>query len=64
MQDTLGNEYYYALYVLMVALVNDAGLSSSDRFFHTLREIREISKDELSRLVKENKSKEGNGNEK
>lgn len=63
-QDTLGNEYYYALYVLMVALVNDAGLSSSDRFFHTLREIREISKDELSRLVKENKSKEGNGNEK
>lgn len=63
-QDTLGNEYYYTLYVLMVALVNGAGLSSSDRFFYTLREIKEISKDELSRLVKENKSKEENGNEK
>lgn len=63
-QDTLGNEYYYTLYVLMVALVNGVELSSSDRFFHTLREIKEISKDELSRLVKENKSKEENGNEK
>lgn len=63
-QDTLGNEYYYMLYVLKVALVNGVELSSSGRFFHTLREIKEISKDELSRLVKENKSKEGNGNEK
>ena len=63
-QDTLGNEYYYTLYVLLVGLPNGAGLSSSNRFFYTLREIREISKDELSRLVKENKSKEGNGNEK
>ena len=63
-QDTLGNEYYYTLYVLMDALVNGVGLSSSGRFLHTLREIKEISKDELSRLVKENKSKEGNGNEK
>lgn len=63
-QDTLGNEYYYMLNVLMVALVNGVVLSSSGRFFHTLREIKEISKDELSRLVKENKSKEGNGNEK
>lgn len=63
-QDTLGNEYYYTLYVLMVALVNGVELSSSDRPFHTLREIREISKDELSRLVKENKSKEENSNEK
>ena len=63
-QDTLGNEYYYTLYVLMDALVNGVGLSSSGRFFYTLREIKEISKDELSRLVKENKSKEGNGNEK
>lgn len=60
-QDTLGNEYYYTLYVLMVALPNGAGLSSSGRLFHTLREIRQTSKDELSRLVKENKSKEGNG---
>lgn len=63
-QDTLGNEYYYMLYVLMAALPNGAVLSSSGRLFYTLREIREISKDELSRLVKENKSKEGNGNEK
>ncbi len=63
-QDTLGNEYFYTLYVLKVALVNDVELSSSGRFSHTLREIREISKDELSRLVKENKSKEGNGDEK
>lgn len=46
-QDTLGNEYYYTLYVLMVALPNGAGLSSSGRFFYTLREIKEISKDEL-----------------
>lgn len=63
-QDTLENEYYYMLFVLKVALLNGAGLSSSGRFFYTLREIREISKDELSRLVKENKSKEENGNEK
>ena len=63
-QDTLGNEYYYTLYVLMDALVNGVELSSSGRFFHTLREIREISKDELSRLAKENKSKEVNRNEK
>lgn len=63
-QDTLGNEYYYTLCVLRGALVNGVELSSSGRFFYTLREIREISKDELSRLVKENKSKEGNGNEK
>lgn len=63
-QDTLGNEYYYMLYVLMAALPNGAVLSSSGRLFYTLREIREISKDELSRLIKENKSKEGNGNEK
>ena len=63
-QDTLGNEYYYTLCVLRGALVNGVELSSSGRFFHTLREIKEISKDELSRLVKENKSKEGNVNEK
>lgn len=63
-QDTLGNEYYYTLFVLKVALLNGAGLSSSGRFFHTLREIKEISKDEFSRLVKENKSRKENGNEK
>lgn len=61
-EDTLGNEYYYTLYVLIVALVNGAGLSSSGRFFHTLREIGEVSKGELSRLVRESKKQEDKGN--
>lgn len=53
-EDNLGNEYYYTLEVLLTGLLpNGTGVSSSQKPFHTLREIKEISKDELSKLIKE-----------
>ena len=62
-EDTLGNEYYYSLKVLSLGLLpNGKAISSSNRFFHTLREIKEISKDELSKSIKESKPQEENGN--
>lgn len=55
-EDNLGNEYYYALKVLSMGLLpNGTNVSTSKKAFHTLREIREISKDELPKLIKKSK---------
>lgn len=61
-EDILGNEYYYLLKVLRVAFPNNAKISSSNRFFHTLREIKEISKEELLKTIKDSKRQEEKDN--
>ncbi|HBN00208.1 MAG TPA: hypothetical protein DD384_03100 [Firmicutes bacterium] len=58
-EDTLGNEYYYNLKVVSLgSLPNCSGTSTSNRALHTLREIKEISKEELLKSIKESKQQE------
>ena len=45
-EDILGNTYYYHLLVLYIG---------TDRLFHTIREIKNISKEEMEKIMKEAK---------
>lgn len=59
-KDSLGNEYLYLLKVLMVTPTNGigGGFTHSNKIFHTLREIEEISIDGLDKLIKNKQIKE------
>ncbi len=62
-EDTLGNEYYYNLKVVFLgSLPNCPGISTSNRVLHTLREIKEISKEELLKSIKDSKQREEKSN--
>lgn len=62
-EDMLGNEYYYNLKVVSLgSLPNCPGTSTSNRALHTLREIKEISKEELLKSIKESKQQEEKSN--
>lgn len=62
-EDTLGNEYYYNLKVVFLgSLPNCPGTSTCNQALHTLREIKEISKEELLKSIKENKQQEEKSN--
>ena len=62
-EDMLGNEYYYNLKVVSLgSLPNCPGTSTSNRALHTLREIKEISKEELLKSIKESKQQEEKNN--
>ena len=57
--DCLGNLYLYHLKVLLGYLSNkNNGLTESNKFFHTIREIEEISKEDFDKLMRSMQSKE------